>query len=115
MKADIAARFATRVPRYTSYPTAPRFGGDVDGGIYRGWLGRLDPERPLSLYFQVPLCDSMCWFRGCYTKIVKRHGPAAEYLEAVHKEIDLAAGVLAGRFRAVHIHWGGAVVWGAIF
>ena len=59
MKADIAARFDTRVPRYTSYPTAPHFGGDVDGGVYGRWLGELDPDQPLSLYFHVPFCDSL--------------------------------------------------------
>ncbi len=107
MKADIAARFDTRVPRYTSYPTAPHFGGDVEGGVYRRWLGELDPEQPLSLYFHVPFCDSLCWFCGCYTKIIKRHQPVAEYLEAVYKEIDLAADELPGRFRAAHLHWGG--------
>ncbi len=107
MEADVAARFATRVPRYTSYPTAPHFGGDVDGGDYRRWLGELDPERALSLYFHVPFCDSLCWFCGCHTKIVKRHGPVAEYLLSLLKEIDLAEDALPGRFRVAHLHWGG--------
>ena len=107
MKADIAARFDSRVPRYTSYPTAPHFGGDVDGGVYRRWLGELDPAAPLSLYFHVPFCESLCWFCGCHTKIVKRHGPVAGYLQTLHEEIDLVADALPGRFRAAHLHWGG--------
>ena len=107
MKTDIAARFATRVPRYTSYPTAPHFGGGVDGGDYRRWLGGLDAEQPLSLYFHVPFCEQMCWFCGCHTKIVKRHEPLAAYLDSLHQEIDLVADTLAGRFRVAHLHWGG--------
>ena len=104
---DFAERYDTRVPRYTSYPTAPHFTPAVGGDVYRGWLGELDPVNTLSLYFHIPFCDSMCWFCGCYTKVVNRYEPVQGYLRVLHDEIDLVAAALPGTFHSRHLHWGG--------
>jgi oxygen-independent coproporphyrinogen III oxidase len=104
---DLAERYDLRVPRYTSYPTAPHFTPAVSGEVYRGWLGDLSPEHALSLYFHIPFCDSMCWFCGCYTKVVNRYEPVQSYLAMLHSEIDLVAAALPGTFSVRHLHWGG--------
>ena len=104
---DFAERYDLRVPRYTSYPTAPHFTSAVSGDVYRGWLGELDPASALSLYFHIPFCDSMCWFCGCYTKIVNRYEPVQGYLRVLHDEIDLVATALPATFASRHLHWGG--------
>jgi len=104
MKADVTE---LQVPRYTSYPTAPHFERTVDAALYRRWLGELDTGSDLSLYFHIPFCDSLCWFCGCHTKIVRRYQPVRTYLDALLREIDLVADALPGRFRARHLHWGG--------
>ncbi len=100
-------KYNRRLPRYTSYPTAPHFGPQVGPGDYRRWLGALDPGAPLSLYVHIPFCDSLCWFCGCHTKIVRRHRPIAQYLEVLKQEIDLVAEALGPRRRACHLHFGG--------
>ena len=105
--AALAEKYDLRVPRYTSYPTAPHFSAAVDDRVYRTWLAELDPQQPLSLYFHIPFCDSMCWFCGCYTKIVQQYQPILDYLETLHREIGLIAQALPGRFTARHLHWGG--------
>ncbi len=107
MSVSIAERYDLRIPRYTSYPTAPHFTPAVDGEMYRRWLGALDPESVLSLYFHIPFCDSMCWFCGCYTKIVNRYDPVRSYLATLHDEIDLVAAALPGTLAVSHLHWGG--------
>jgi len=107
MTTDLIQKYDLRVPRYTSYPTAPHFHGGVDGGVYKRWLGELDPATELSLYFHIPFCDEMCWFCGCYTKIVKRYDPVKEYLDALLAEVDLVADALPARLTAKHLHWGG--------
>ncbi|MGF1641183.1 MAG: oxygen-independent coproporphyrinogen III oxidase [Rhodospirillales bacterium] len=107
MTADLADKYDTRVPRYTSYPTAPHFSPAVDETVYRRWLAGLDPAQPLSLYFHIPFCDSMCWFCGCYTKIVNRYQPIRDYLDVLEREIALVADALPGRPAASHLHWGG--------
>jgi oxygen-independent coproporphyrinogen-3 oxidase len=104
---DLLAKYDRRVPRYTSYPTAPHFGPGVGAAEYRRWLAELDPDLPLSLYVHVPFCDSMCWFCGCHTKIVNRHEPVAKYLEVLMREIDLVADRLGTRRRVCHLHFGG--------
>ena len=95
------------VPRYTSYPTAPHFNDSVRSDLYRQWLETLNPTTPLSLYFHIPFCDEMCSFCGCYTKIVKRYDPVADYLEVLLREIDLVAKTLPAHFKVSNLHWGG--------
>ncbi len=107
MKKNIMNKYDLRVPRYTSYPTAPHFSDAVDSDRYRKWLGELAPETDVSLYFHIPFCNEMCWFCGCYTKIVKRYSPVADYLDVMLKEVKLVADALPARLKARHMHWGG--------
>ncbi len=107
MRPDLAAKYDLRVPRYTSYPTAPHFHAGVGPDTYRQWLGELDPATELSLYLHIAYCAEMCWFCGCHTKITKRYGPVAAYMEALLAEIGLVADALPGRMAARHIHFGG--------
>ncbi|MGO9420824.1 hypothetical protein [Roseiarcus sp.] len=45
----LVARYDGRVPRYTSYPTAPLFTPAVGPSVYARWLAALPAETPLSL------------------------------------------------------------------
>jgi oxygen-independent coproporphyrinogen-3 oxidase len=107
MATDLLSRYDQRVPRYTSYPTAPQFHAGVQEAAYRRWLAELDAAEPLSVYVHVPFCDSLCWFCGCHTKIVRRHAPVAAYLELLLREIALVADALPGRQPVCHLHLGG--------
>jgi oxygen-independent coproporphyrinogen-3 oxidase len=70
-------------------------------------LDAVAPGATLSIYLHVPFCDSLCWFCGCHTKVVRRYDPIAAYLDALLQEIDLVAERLAARHRVTHLHWGG--------
>jgi oxygen-independent coproporphyrinogen-3 oxidase len=107
MDSSLLAKYDQRVPRYTSYPTAPHFSSKVKAEAYRQWLTELDPGLPLSLYVHIPFCDSLCWFCGCHTKIVRRHAPIGAYLELLLKEIELVADLLGPRREVSHLHLGG--------
>ena len=107
MRPDLAAKYDLRVPRYTSYPTAPHFHPGVTAATYDGWLGGIDPALELSLYLHIAFCAEMCWFCGCHTKITKRYGPVAAYMEALWREVELVADALPARMVARHIHFGG--------
>ncbi|CAO3399005.1 oxygen-independent coproporphyrinogen III oxidase [Azospirillum palustre] len=96
-----------RVPRYTSYPTAPHFTPEVNGDVYGGWLEAIEPSRSGSLYLHVPFCQKMCWYCGCHTKIVARYEPIAEYLDHMRREIAMVADRIPGRLAVRHIHFGG--------
>jgi oxygen-independent coproporphyrinogen-3 oxidase len=99
--------FSARVPRYTSYPTAPHFHPGVTEQEYRAWLADLPADMPLSLYVHVPFCDTLCWFCGCHTKVVNHYRPVRDYCDLLLKEIALVAGALPHRYPVQHIHWGG--------
>ncbi len=96
-----------RVPRYTSYPTAPHFSPAVGHEMYRSWLGSITPSKAGSLYLHVPFCQAMCWYCGCHTKIVARYEPIAEYLGHLRKEVGMVADAIPGRMKVAHIHFGG--------
>ena len=107
MDTRMLARLDRRVPRYTSYPTAPHFGAGVDSALYGRWLAELPPGEALSLYLHIPFCDSLCWFCGCNTSVVNSHRPVAAYLDDLACEIALVADTLGGRRPVAHLHFGG--------
>ncbi|WP_353187053.1 oxygen-independent coproporphyrinogen III oxidase [Bosea sp. (in: a-proteobacteria)] len=96
-----------RLPRYTSYPTAPHFGPAVDARSYAGWLKTLTAGTATSLYLHVPFCRSMCWYCGCNTTVALRNGPIIDYLAALRGEIALVAEQLSAPLDVRHIHFGG--------
>ncbi len=104
---ELAAKYDIPVPRYTSYPTAPHFSAAIGAQQYADWLRALPVETPLSIYIHIPFCDELCWFCGCYTKIVHRYEPIASYLASLHQEIALIAECLPGRHAVQHLHFGG--------
>jgi oxygen-independent coproporphyrinogen-3 oxidase len=108
MNPELLDRYADRpLPRYTSYPTAPHFGPDVNSDVYRGWLADLPAGEPFSLYLHVPFCRSMCWYCGCHTTVTARDQPIARYLDTVHREIAMVAEAMGDRHPARHVHFGG--------
>ena len=108
MRLDLAVRYGDeRLPRYTSYPTAPHFSEAVSHAIYCQWLASLPERNAASIYLHVPFCRSMCWYCGCHTTIVRRDAPIAEYLTALRREIDLVTSHIAYPLSVRHIHFGG--------
>jgi oxygen-independent coproporphyrinogen III oxidase len=107
MISDLIERYDRRVPRYTSYPTAPHFSTDVTATHYKDWLSELDPDAPISLYLHIPFCQEMCWYCGCNTRATRRHRPVAAYQQRLLQEIHLAADALPAKMTVSHIHFGG--------
>ncbi len=96
-----------QVPRYTSYPTAPHFSADVDAKTVSGWLGTLEDDTNLSLYFHVPFCKKICWYCGCHTKAAAKYDPVATFTAYLKQEIKLVAAKLRTTPSVTHIHFGG--------
>lgn len=105
--AALAVRYGGAVPRYTSYPTAPHFSAEVGAERYGDWLQTIGADDAVSLYLHVPFCREMCWYCGCFTKIVRKYEPIAAYVDALLGEIDLVSDRLSGKANARFIHWGG--------
>ena len=107
MRPDLAAKYDLRVPRYTSYPTAPHFGPAVGADQYGQWLSELPKDASLSLYLHIAYCAERCWFCGCHTKITRQYAPVADYMDCLWREIDMVAERLPARMAAQHVHFGG--------
>jgi len=107
MTPELIARYDQRVPRYTSYPTAPHFKAEVGPSIYAQWLSELSPETALSLYLHVPFCAELCLYCGCHTTVARTYSPVASYVDLLEREIELVARHLPGRMGVTHVHWGG--------
>ena len=97
-------------PRYTSYPTAPEWDDQFDEAAWHTALGEANGKpqpAPLSLYFHIPFCESLCLYCGCNVVISKKHEVAHPYLDALKRETDwLSAAVLPSR-QVEQLHWGG--------
>ncbi|MES9966755.1 MAG: coproporphyrinogen III oxidase, partial [Sedimenticola sp.] len=53
-------------PRYTSYPTAPQFHEKFGEDEYRAAAIKSNESgQPLSLYFHIPFCDTVCFYCAC--------------------------------------------------
>ena len=102
----ITKYLSERIPRYTSYPTAPHFSAAVGPLSYRDWLKALPATARLSLYLHVPFCKSLCWYCGCHTSITRHREPVERYMATLEREIGLVADLTASH-RVAHIHWGG--------
>ena len=106
-EADLIARYDGRVPRYTSYPTAPNFQAGFPGARYGAWLAALPADAVLSLYLHVPFCDRLCLYCGCNTSVVRQDAPKRAYAALLITELELLARHIGRRAQVSHIHWGG--------
>ena len=108
---ELIRRFDVKGPRYTSYPTADHFVEDFDQNALAAKLSERgrgsDRSRPLSLYFHIPFCNTICYYCACNKIITKDHRKSARYLEYVAREIAMQSEALDGSHEVIQLHWGG--------
>lgn len=107
---DVLAKYDRAGPRYTSYPTAIEFTSDFDAGSFRRQTvlsnagGSLSP---LSLYFHIPFCATVCYYCACNKIVTKNRKHAADYLERLHREIQMMSYLFPRERTVTQLHWGG--------
>jgi oxygen-independent coproporphyrinogen III oxidase len=99
--------FDAKVPRYTSYPTAPHFSNDVGPDLFGQWMSEIAPKSAISLYIHVPFCRRLCWFCACRTQGTQSDDPVKAYLETLKSELRLIADRLPKGITLSRLHWGG--------
>lgn len=99
--------FDARVPRYTSYPTAPHFSGAVGADEFAEWVRAVPPGSAVSLYLHVPFCRRLCWFCACRTQGTQSDAPVRAYAETLKAELALLARLLPEDVELSRLHWGG--------
>ena len=105
---DLIRRYDSAGPRYTSYPTAVEFDEKFNADSYRKQVA-LSNQRggPLSLYFHLPFCDTVCFYCACNKIITKNRKHAEPYLADLHKEIEMQAALFDSDRIVEQLHWGG--------
>lgn len=95
-------------PRYTSYPTAVQFHEGFDEEAYKR-VARATNETggPLSLYFHIPFCDTVCFYCACNKVATKDRSMAAGYLSRVYEEMRLQSELFDSSRVVTQLHWGG--------
>lgn len=116
---SLLPRYVGSAPRYTSYPTAVEFSGDVTRDI---WLEELQASeigsndksvnrsrstKGLSLYFHLPFCHSLCYFCACSKVITRDYSMVEPYLQALCAEVDSYGSIISRNAPVEQIHWGG--------
>ena len=106
---ELVRKYNVPGPRYTSYPTAPQFTETTPTGALVEAIGRdnQDAGRPLSLYFHLPFCETLCWFCGCTTVITLKRDAAADYVDYLGRELTLMQRLLNADRRVAQMHFGG--------
>ncbi len=107
---DLIRRLDKNGPRYTSYPTADRFVEEFNAESYRSWIAKREIggiSRPLSLYFHIPFCNTLCFYCACNKIITKDRSKAEDYVRYLIKELSMQAALLGEGQRVEQLHWGG--------
>ena len=99
--------FDARVPRYTSYPTAPQFAGEVGPARFAEWIAAIPEGAAISLYLHVPFCRRLCWFCACRTQGTSSDAPVVAYVKTLQAELAILAQHLPRGVRLSRLHWGG--------
>lgn len=105
--AELLEKFEFKVPRYTSYPTAPHFSAEVGSDTYANWLEHQDANDPISLYIHVPYCDTLCWFCACNTQITNNYRRIESYMKWLEVEAERLHHHLGFKPKIARLHWGG--------
>lgn len=107
---ELIRRLDKNGPRYTSYPTADRFNTTFTAASYREWIARRAADgkpHPLSLYFHIPFCNTLCFYCACNKVITKDRSQSAEYVRYLIKEMGMHAALLGAGQIVEQLHFGG--------
>ncbi len=115
---DLINRYDKSGPRYTSYPTAVKFDETFGEAKYRACAELTNQEsrelvqqglrpKPLSLYFHIPFCDTVCFYCGCSKVATKDRTKAQPYLDRVYKELAMQSALFDENRIVDQLHWGG--------
>ena len=95
-------------PRYTSYPTAVQFHEGFGEAEYKQVVAESNATgSPLSLYFHIPFCDTICFYCACNKVATKDRSMAADYLARVYEELRMQSELFDPSRVVTQLHWGG--------
>ncbi|MDP7522429.1 MAG: oxygen-independent coproporphyrinogen III oxidase [Arenicellales bacterium] len=106
---ELIKRYDKAGPRYTSYPTAVQFTESFNSKAYAGYARQSNEPipRPLSLYFHIPFCSTLCFYCACNKFITKKKEHGVQYLDRLFREIEMQGRLYDQDRRVEQFHLGG--------
>ncbi|MCB1757214.1 MAG: oxygen-independent coproporphyrinogen III oxidase [Gammaproteobacteria bacterium] len=107
---ELIKRYDKSGPRYTSYPTAVAFTPAFSESDYKRHAERSNQTgkpAPLSLYFHIPFCDTVCFYCACNKIATKDYSKAEVYLDYLYREIEMQAALFDHQRKVEQLHFGG--------
>jgi len=87
--AEQLAEWASRGPRYTSYPPATQFAALDAAHVERELATVAERNESVSLYVHVPFCRSLCWYCGCNVIPSRDASAGVSYVDELTTEMAL--------------------------
>ena len=107
---ELIKKYDKAGPRYTSYPTAVVFNESFTAQKYieQAKLSNTsNKDRPISLYFHIPFCDTLCFFCACNKIATKKRDKADKYLDYLEKEMKILSDLYDKSRVVEQMHFGG--------
>lgn len=105
---DLIRRYDLAGSRYSSYPSALQFNGDVGSfDLLHALRSSRQASRPLSLYVHLPFCANICYSCRRNRVVTKDRGRSQTYLEHLEKEIEMIACHVGADQVVEQLHLGG--------
>lgn len=107
---ELIRRYDRQGPRYTSYPTAVQFVENFGVDRYLEYARRSNEGStppPLSLYFHIPFCATVCYYCACNKVVTKNQAHTVRYLDSLCKEIERQGRLFDANRTVDQLHWGG--------
>ena len=85
---EVQSCFPSRLPRYTSYPTAAELSDKFNfDETARELRSSFDGHESVSLYVHIPFCPKLCYFCACNKIISQDADERTSYLEYLRREL----------------------------
>lgn len=105
---ELIQKYNLSGPRYTSYPTALQFQDDI---TENDWFSSVQASnvsgKPLSLYFHIPFCSTVCYYCACNKIITANTKLTRTYVEHLLTEFDAQSKAIDPKRVVKQLHWGG--------
>ncbi len=106
---SLVEKYNVPVPRYTSYPPANFFSGNISVPEYLQSVKESNSRDPqnISIYIHIPFCSQLCLYCGCNNYITKDGALMKDYMRALLQEIRMISSLLDHGRKVSQVHWGG--------
>ncbi|MBK5203230.1 MAG: oxygen-independent coproporphyrinogen III oxidase [Prolixibacteraceae bacterium] len=106
---SLIKKYNVPVPRYTSYPPANFFEGNITQEQYINAIEKSNNDKPenISIYIHIPFCKQQCLYCGCNNIVTNNKELMHKYVQSLKAEMKMVFPMIDHHRKVSQIHWGG--------